>query len=91
MSSMNDSGLLRATGLTDAQQACVDLLEEALGEAKRGMIHTVGIVACMKSGYGSVMAGSQAADLNLGCDSLKKKILAAVEDDGNRARVARVR
>lgn len=65
--------------LTESQQACVDLLEETLQEARAGLIETIGIVACMKSGYASVMAGSNAASLNLACDSMKKKILDAVE------------
>ncbi len=67
------------TPLTDNQKACVDLLSEALDEAKRGMIETIGIVACMKTGYATVMAGSRAGDLNMGCDSLKRKIINAVE------------
>ncbi len=76
--------------LTEAQQACVDLLVEALAEAESGSITSIGIVACMKSGYASVMAGTQAADLNMGCDSLKKKILDAVEDDGNRKKPSNI-
>ena len=68
--------------LSESQLACVDLLKETLAEAERGMINTIGIVVCMKSGYATVMAGTQAGDLNLGCDSLKKKILDAVEDNG---------
>lgn len=72
------TAILMPTMLTDSQQACVDLLTEALAEAKRGNITTVGIVVCMQSGYASVMAGHQAADLNLGCDDLKRKVLDAV-------------
>ncbi len=71
--------LMSFVPLTDNQKACVDLLAEALEEAKRGMIETIGIVACMKTGYATVMAGSRAGDLNMGCDSLKKKIMDAVE------------
>ena len=67
--------------LTDSQEACVDLLEEALEEAKRGKINSIGIVVCMENGYATTMAGRQAGDLNLGCDSLKQKILDAVEDN----------
>lgn len=75
--------MLNAKPLSEAQQACVDLLVEAVEEARAGKIYSVGIVACMKTGYAVVMAGPHAADLNLGCDSLKKKILDAVEE-GNR-------
>jgi hypothetical protein len=74
--------LLSPTPLTEAQMACVDLLSEALEQARAGIITSVGIIVCMKGGYASVMAGTQAADLNIGCDSLKKKILNAVDGDG---------
>ncbi len=70
---------LMFTPLTENQKACVDLLNEALDEAKKGMIDTIAVIACLKTGYATVMAGSRAGDLNLGCDSLKKKILEAVE------------
>lgn len=73
--------------LTEGQQACVDLLKEALAEAERGNIGSIGIVVCMKTGFATVMAGTQAADLNLGCDDLKRKILDAVLG-GNVARPA---
>ena len=72
--------------LTDAQVSCVDLLKEALAQALDGHINSIAIIVCMKDGYASVMAGKQAADLNLGCDSLKRKILDAIEVDDNRAR-----
>ena len=39
----------------------------------------IGLVLCMRSGYASVIGGTQAAELNLGCDSLKAKILREVE------------
>ena len=45
-----------AKPLSEAQQACVDLLEEALEEARAGAIYSVGIVVCMKTGYATVMA-----------------------------------
>jgi hypothetical protein len=74
------------TPLTENQEACVSLLEEALREARDGNIETIGIVVCMTDGFASVMAGHQAADLNLGCDSLKRKILDAIEGGNVRAR-----
>lgn len=70
--------------LTDNQLACVDLLSEALEQARAGNISSVGIIACMKTGYATVMAGNQPGDLNMGCDSLKKKILEAVEHAGSK-------
>ena len=69
--------LLSSMPLTEAQLACVDLLSEALEQARAGQITSIGIIVCMKGGYASVMAGTQAADLNLGCDDLKDKILDA--------------
>lgn len=76
--------LLSSSPLTDDQLACVDLLSEALEQAKAGVISSVGIAVCMNKGYATVMAGSQAADLNLACDLLKKKILDAVEHAGSK-------
>lgn len=74
-----------STALSDSQQACVELLREALAEAERGAIFSVGVIACMDGGFATVMAGVQAGDLNLGCDDLKRKILDAVTG-GNVAR-----
>jgi len=65
--------------LTDGQQDCVDKLRETLEAAERGLVHTVGIVACMKTGYGAVIGGTNAAELNLGLDSLKRTILDHLE------------
>ena len=65
--------------MNDGQKDCIDKLEEALKEARRGNIHTVGIIVCMKKGYAATIGGTNAAELNLGCDSLKKKILEAIE------------
>lgn len=68
--------------LTEDQIAVVDVLKEALAQALEGNITSVGIVACMKTGYATEVAGRQAADLNLGCDSLKRRILDATEFAG---------
>jgi hypothetical protein len=67
--------------LNEAQQDCVDKLEQALDQARKGRIFTVGIVACFKSGYASTIGGTDAGSLNLGCDSLKRKILDSVEGE----------
>lgn len=75
--------------LTEAQQSCIDLLAEAFEQAKGGHISSVGIIVCMANGYATVMAGTQAADLNLGCDSLKRKILDAVEEGNRRSNIIR--
>lgn len=71
--------------LNEDQIAVVDVLKEALAQALEGHITSVGIVACMKTGYATEVAGRQAADLNLGCDSLKKRILEATEYAGARS------
>ena len=67
--------------LTDAQKDCVDKLRETLEQAEAGRVYTVGIVVCFKSGYAHVIGGTDAGSLNLGCDSLKRKILDSVEGD----------
>jgi hypothetical protein len=66
------------TPLTESQRACVDLLTEALAEAQKGHVSSVGIVVCMSTGFATVMAGHQAADLYLGCGDLMHKIHGAV-------------
>ncbi len=71
--------IILPVALTDGQLDCVNKLREALEEAERGVIHTVGIVACMSNGYGAVIGGTNAAELNLGLDSLKRKILDTLE------------
>jgi hypothetical protein len=65
--------------LTDGQRDCVDKLREALVEAERGNIHTVGMVLCMTKGYAHLIAGTAAAELNLGLDSLKRRLLDHLE------------
>lgn len=80
------AGVLRASGLDDMQQACVDLLSDALEEATKGRITSVAIVVCMDDGIATVMAGKNGGALNIGCDDLKMKIHAAMFGDGNVAR-----
>jgi hypothetical protein len=89
---MTESIILGLPKLSESQQACVDVLREAVEQAESGNVYSVGIIVCMKTGYATVMAGSGAADLNLGCDSLKRKILDAIEG-GNvkRSKIERVR
>lgn len=66
--------------MPEDQAIIIDLLKETLAEALEGKIKTIGIIACFDDGFGSVMAGKQAGALNLACDELKSKILAAVLD-----------
>ena len=74
--------------LDENQQACVDLLKEALQEAEAGRVYTIGIAVCLKGGFATVMAGSRAGDLNLACDDLKAQILAAVSEGHGAQRAA---
>ncbi len=69
--------------LTEDQIAVVDIVRECLAQALEGNISSIGIIACMKQGYATIVAGRQAADISLGCDSLKRKILNAVESAGS--------
>lgn len=66
------------------QQQVVALLQETLDQALAGSITSVGLIVCMKNGYATMLAGRQAADINLGCDSLKKRVLDTVEGEGQR-------
>jgi len=69
--------------LEPMQQACVDLLTDALEEAMKGRISSVALVVCMDDGIATVMAGVNGGALNLGCDDLKHKIHAEMFEDGN--------
>lgn len=71
--------------LTEDQLAIVEICKEMLAQALEGSISSIAVVACMKTGYGTAMAGRQAADLYMGAGSLQKKILAAVEASGEQA------
>ena len=75
--------------LSEDQKQIIDLLKETLAQAIEGNFHSIGIVVCMKTGYAHVMAGRQASDLNLGCDSLKAAILNSVESAGAQAAMAK--
>lgn len=66
------------TLLDDNQQACVDLLTQALDLAQEGKVTSIAMVVCMDSGWATVMAGNRPGDLNLGLDDLKDKILTEV-------------
>ena len=66
-------------GLNKSQQDCVDILREALEQAEQGNVFSLGLILCMRTGYATTLGGTNAADLNLGCDSLKAKFLREVE------------
>ena len=68
--------------LTEDQKAVVEIARETLAQALEGQITSIAVVVCMKAGYATVMAGRQAADLFMGCGSLQRKIMDAVEEAG---------
>lgn len=64
--------------INESSQACVDLLEQVLRDAKAGNITTVGVVACGPNDFGAQIAGPDARSVYLGCGVLQKKIVDAV-------------
>ena len=77
--------------LTEDQRQCVHVLKEALEQAEAGNIDTIGVVACMKGGYASVMGGSRAGDLALGALDLQQQILDATRGAKMRKAAAEIR
>lgn len=86
---MTKSNIIKPIGLTDSQQACVDVLTDALEEAMKGKITSLALVVCMEDGIAPIMAGTQAGDLMLGIEQLKHNIRAEIFDRGNVAKVAK--
>jgi hypothetical protein len=86
MTKLNNGTAFSSPALSDMQRSCVELLTDALEEAVKGRITSVAIVVCMDDGIATVMAGKNGGALNIGCDDLKKKIHAAMFEDGNVAR-----
>ena len=81
MSKPNIIGLKKP--LTEDQKAVVEVLKEALAQALEGEISSVAVIACMKTGYATEMAGRQASDLFMGAGSLQRRIINAVEAAGS--------
>lgn len=71
--------------LSEDQVAVIEVAKETLAQALDGQISSIAVVACMKSGFATCMAGRQAADLHMGAASLQRKILNAVEYAGESA------
>jgi hypothetical protein len=65
--------------LNPDSQACVDLLEQVLAQAKNGSVTTVGVVACGPVDFGANIAGPNAQGVYLGIGVLRAKIEAAVQ------------
>ena len=61
-------------------EACAELLQEALDLAKEGKISSIGLIACLRDGFATTLAGKQASELFLACGALQRKILDAVND-----------
>ena len=68
--------------LSEDQMAVVDVCRETLAQALEGNISSIGIIACMKAGYATIISGRQAADIYMACGSLQRKILNKVEYAG---------
>lgn len=64
--------------LNESTQACIELLEQVLSDARAGNITTVGVVACGSSDFGAQIAGPDARSVYLGCGVLQTKIVAAL-------------
>lgn len=64
--------------MNDSSDACVQLLEQVLADAKAGNITTVGVVACGPGDFGAQIAGPDARSVYLGCGVLADKIIRAV-------------
>jgi hypothetical protein len=58
---------------------CVKLLEGMLESAKNGEMSWLVVIAGGPSDYGMAMAGSNAAQMNLGIDVAKQEILGRVK------------
>lgn len=58
---------------------CIDLLESMLESAKKGDMSWLIVVAGGPHDYGTAMAGSNAAQMNLGLDVAKQSILERVK------------
>ncbi len=67
-----------AISLSEEEYTIAGMVVETLAEALQGKIKTIAIVACFDDGFASAMMGRQASALNMACDELKAKILAAV-------------
>jgi hypothetical protein len=75
MTLVNGDSILRASGLSESQEACIEALQQAIDEVRSGNVDSVGVVCCFKDGFASVTAGRRAGDLYLGAGDLQRKIL----------------
>jgi len=60
-------------------EECVELLESMLASAKNGDMSWLVVIAGGPNDYGMAMAGSNAAQMNLGIDVAKQEILSRVK------------
>lgn len=67
------------TPLLPHQQNCVEVLQEVLSMAMEGKVNSIGVVVCTVNGFGSLYGGNNAAEINLGLDDLKQRLLAEVK------------
>lgn len=60
--------------LDPASQACVDLLEKVLADAKAGKVQNLAVVACGQGGMGPGFVGVNIPEINLGLDLVKRQM-----------------
>ena len=76
--------------LSTDQMDVIEVLGEALQQAKEGNIDAVAIIACMKGGYAPVMAGKRAGDLMLGTVRLQRMIDEATQNGAQTQAISRI-
>ena len=64
------------TTLDPASQACVELLEKVLADARAGTIRSCVVVVAGSAGPGAAFAGPDLGALNMGLDAAKQNLLA---------------
>lgn len=70
--------------MSPAQKECIQLCEDMLKNAQNGEITSMVVVACGPVDFGTAMAGSDAARMNLGLDIAKQVILERATAPGPR-------
>lgn len=79
----NVTELPTAAALQPHQKACVDLLRSALDQALKGQVNSIAIVLCTPTGVASAVAGPHAADLYVGMDFAKSRLMQAIFPPSN--------
>lgn len=80
--------------LDPASEACVDMLEKVLADAKAGRVQSIALVACGQGGMGPAFVGADIPSLNLGLDLVKRQmqdalVQQAMQQDRTRPKILR--